>query len=182
MFVVLTGNPGVGKSMVNNYLQEIGFTTYKIDDYINEIYQIGRIGYQLIKENFGEKFVNLKSVNKDALAALVIKNNDAYKKLNQLIWPIIKNHLLKLKHKYKNLIVEMAIYKLDENFFSNIFDFVIEVINENVKYQKNQNNNIKKYENWYIGKKLNKVDFIINNSWTIDYTQFVISKLMEIIN
>lgn len=174
MFIVFTGNPGVGKTMILNMLEEKGLQTYNIDNFVDEIYKKDRIGYSIILNEFGPKFVSNNQVNKKALKDYVIQNDEARVKLEKLIWPIIRNHLIELKKKNRNLIVEMAIYKINPNFFEGIFDFVIEVKNKRVN---NKNN---KLGSLFNNKNIN-ADFVVNNSWTLDYTRFVIEQLFDII-
>lgn len=178
MFVVITGKPCVGKSSIINHLNEKGLETYKIDDYVNEIYQRGRIGYDLIKQEFGREYVNEREVNKKLLGELIIDDHESYIKLRRLIWPLIRSHLKDLKKKKNNLIVEMAIYMIDPEFFNNIFDFVIEIKRKQKDIQDNEKN---KYDKFFTTNNKLNVNFVISNYWTWEYTTFVTDQLFDII-
>ena len=85
MLVLITGEPNTGKSYIMDHLQSQGTFTFKVDDYINEIYQAGRIGYQVIKEAFGPYYVNAQEVDKHALGELILEDEAARRKLQHLI-------------------------------------------------------------------------------------------------
>lgn len=178
MFVVITGNPSVGKSSIIDHLNQNNFLTYKVDDYVNEIYQKNRIGYELIKREFGKEFVNDKSVNKDLLSSLIIRDEDSSIKLKKLIWPLIRDNLKDLKKKNKDLIVEMAIYKIAPDYFADIFDFVIEVKRNHKDIIASRKNDLEKF---YSSSKELNANFVISNYWTWEYTIFVVDQLFKII-
>ena len=179
MFIVITGNPNVGKTTILEHLNNKGYLTYNVDQYVNSLYQFGRVGYDLILQEFGPEFVNSHTVDKKKLGDLIAVNQEAREKLQKLIWPIIRNHLCQLKKIHKDLIVEMAIFKINPEFFYNIFDFVIDVRRKNDiminTLEKNKFNKIFKQKNNF------NPDFIVNNDWSLEYTLFVVDKLFDII-
>ena len=85
MLILITGEPNTGKSHIMDYLHQQGRATLKVDDYITEIYQAGRIGYQLIAEAFGPYYVNSQAVDKKALGELIMQDEQARMKLQHLI-------------------------------------------------------------------------------------------------
>lgn len=179
MFVLITGEPNTGKSHIIDYLSQKGFTTFKVDDYINEIYQNGRIGYQVISEAFGPSYVNEEGVDKEALAALIIQDKKAQVKLQRLIWPLILDYLVALKASYPSMIVEMAIYKIAPHFFHGIFDFVIDVRRRPALRDIN-------YKSPMIGLFSESCpnihyDFVINNNWSWGYVERLVDELFHII-
>ena len=178
MFIVITGKPNVGKSAILDHLKNKGYFTYNVDNYVDDLYQVGRVGYDLILNEFWPEFVNNQCVNKQKLGDLIVYNQEAKEKLQKLIWPLIRNHLRQLRNLYKDMIVEMAIYKIDPEFFSYIFDFVIEVRrNESLITSSSKN----KFNKIFKQKNEMKADFVINNNWTWEYTLFVVNKLFDII-
>ncbi len=85
MTILITGKPNTGKTKLINYLDTKGIKTFKMDDYIHEIYQVNRIGYNIIKKYFGDGFVNQHEVNREYLREMVLNDHIAMQKLKLLI-------------------------------------------------------------------------------------------------
>lgn len=141
MLILIAGRPNAGKTHCMTYLKQKYSNIFIVDDYVNSIYKFGEVGYELIKNNFGNEFVNNIEVDKNKLSKIILGNEKECQKLRNLIWPIIRDKLIEIKQTNLNYIVEMAIYAVDnENLFANIFDITIQIkamfklINEKNKF------------------------------------------------
>lgn len=92
MIIAIIGSPLSGKTSVLKELQEHGVPVFHTDSYITEIYKRGNEGYELIKNELGQEFVNEDSVNRRRLAEWA-SEDDNLNRLNELIHPLIKNYL-----------------------------------------------------------------------------------------
>jgi len=121
MKICITGKPGSGKTLVMDYIAKAGYRTFIADDYVHAIYKKDQIGYRIIKEHFGDKFVSENEVNRKELGSLVFKNKLALKKLNNLINPLIKKAISELDGK-QDWFIELATYIYYPQEFDRIFD------------------------------------------------------------
>lgn len=92
MIIVLIGSPLSGKTTLLKRLQENGARVFSGDSHITKIYKAGEEGYNTIKENLGEEFVNEVSVDKRKLAEWA-SIDENLQRLNELIHPLIYNYL-----------------------------------------------------------------------------------------
>lgn len=173
MLICITGIPGSGKTTILNKLKD----DYKIiilDNEIHKIYQKNEIGYNIILQYFGKEFVNEIQVDRHKLGKLVFTDNNKLNQLNDLLEPIIKNLIQKIKNSYKNEIVLIEAAALLENYkkYFYLFDQIILITAPFERIV-----NILKYRNSYISNELLikwlniskniKFNFIINNDSTI---------------
>ncbi|NQX83400.1 MAG: dephospho-CoA kinase [Mycoplasmataceae bacterium] len=104
MIIVLVGSPLSGKTTLLKELQKKDIKVFSADSFITKIYKSKQKGYEIIKKELGEKFVNDKQVNKRLLAEWVsIEGN--LQILNELIHPIIYEYL----NKKDNFVAELPI-------------------------------------------------------------------------
>lgn len=178
MMILITGNPNTGKSMVVDYLAEKGMTTFKMDDFIHEIYTKGRLGYDLIKNHFGDAYVTKNEVDRDFLGETVLNDEIAMKKLKLLIWPLMRQRIIQLRRQYRNVVVEMGVYMVDPDYFKDLFDFVIEVKRREEYTTKGWK---AKFVEQYANNPKFVPDFTINNYWTWQYVQTLVNELFKII-
>ncbi len=94
MRVVLIGMPFAGKTTLLKKLQDEGVKVFHADSFINKEYLVNGKGYEIIKEWFDPSFITPKAVNKKILAKWVLQNPDNLIRLDELIHPIIKDHLV----------------------------------------------------------------------------------------
>ncbi|CRX37017.1 / coaE / Dephospho-CoA kinase /:501258 Reverse [Candidatus Hepatoplasma crinochetorum] len=93
MIIALTGSPFAGKTTILKKLQKKNIKIFHTDSFVKKIYLKGGEGYKLIEKYFGKKFVTDQAVDRKKLGIFVTKNTENLRKLNELIHPIIKNHL-----------------------------------------------------------------------------------------
>ena len=125
MLICITGQIGSGKTSLLNKFKSLGFKTFEMDKYIHEIYKKNKIGYQLIKKNFGDSYVNEIEVDRKKLGQLVFNDNKKLNKLNSLTIPLIRQKILELKNINEHIFVELGIYLKYEKIFNDLFDRII---------------------------------------------------------
>lgn len=169
MLILIAGQPNAGKTHCMDYLKQKYSNIFIVDEYVKSIYKFGNIGYEIIKNNFGNEFVNNAEVDKIKLSKIILEDKKAYQKLCDLIWPIILNKLIEIKQSNLNYIIEMAIYAIDNNnFFADIFDLTIQIkpmfkiLNEKNKFEQLYSNTNKTFDYSVINKNNNEyIDEII---------------------
>ena len=125
MLICITGQIGSGKTSLLNEFKSLDFKTFEMDKYIHEIYKKNKIGYQLIKKNFGDSYVNEIEVDRKKLGQLVFNDNKKLNKLNSLTIPLIRQKILELKNINEHIFVELGIYLKYEKLFNDLFDHII---------------------------------------------------------
>lgn len=92
----VTGVMGSGKSLLCRFLRdEYGFHWIETDKIVHELYQVGHLGYQKIKEYFGSQFVGPKEVYRGRLRQFIMKSSQKLWILNQLIHQLIVHEVNK---------------------------------------------------------------------------------------
>lgn len=124
MKICVTGKPSSGKSSVVNYLKTLEYNVFNSDEYVHQIYENGKIGYELIKSQFGPDFVNDKEVDRKKLGRLVFSDYEQLNKLNKIINPILKTKIGQLDHE-KDWFIELGTYIYYYEYFANTFDKIV---------------------------------------------------------
>ncbi len=93
MIIAIVGAPLSGKTTLLKRLQENGARVFSADSFVAGIYKQGQEGYELIKEQLGEEFVNPNEVNRRAVAEWIAEDESNLNKLNEMIHPLIFNYL-----------------------------------------------------------------------------------------
>lgn len=95
MFVIgLTGGIGTGKSTVSGLLRELGAEVIEADKVAHEAYEPDTPGWQKVVETFGEGVLDADGkVDRKALGGIVFGDEEARKRLNAIIHPIVRRLL-----------------------------------------------------------------------------------------
>lgn len=93
--VGLTGMPGCGKSLFLDELAALGLPTWSADRAVAELYQPGRDGWELLRGNFGERFIPDPGgpVDKRALLDALRETPGLRRELEALIHPLARHCL-----------------------------------------------------------------------------------------
>ncbi len=95
MFVIgLTGGIGTGKSTVSGLLKELGAEVIEADKVAHEAYEPGTPGWREVVEAFGEGVLDADGkIDRTALGGIVFGDEEARKRLNAIIHPIVRRLL-----------------------------------------------------------------------------------------
>lgn len=96
----LTGSIATGKTTISNLLEKKGLIILDTDKIVHNMYKKIEV-INIIKKNFGDKYIKENQVNRKELAKLVFNNKDELEKLNKLIHPLVKEEVIKLTNYYK---------------------------------------------------------------------------------
>ncbi len=185
MIVCITGKIGSGKSTVINQYKKLGYRTLEMDNYIHSIYKPNKIGFELIRKNFGQEYVNNKGVDRKKLGQLVFKSKEKLNKLNTITLPLIKDKILYFKKQKGIIFIELGIYITNERYFKNCFDLVILVKGKkqttNQKLNKLEWKGNKSLVNWDVrlSKKTNIL--VLDNTSSINQLKINVKKSINFI-
>jgi 23S rRNA pseudouridine1911/1915/1917 synthase len=94
--LVLTGNPGCGKSSVLSALRERGLPVWSADQAVAALYAPGADGWQMLRGRFGQRFLEESpdssggAVNKKALFAAMCGNEVLRLEVEALVHPLVR--------------------------------------------------------------------------------------------
>lgn len=110
-WIAISGNIASGKSSVLAYIKKKGFPIVDCDQINADLQQVGQAGYQQILATFGHAYLDEnQQINRKALASLIFSNNQAKKKLEELMHPLILSQLEKIKQEsIKTTFVEVPL-------------------------------------------------------------------------
>lgn len=169
--VAIVGNIASGKSTLEEYLSTKGYSVYDTDKISHEILDASKMEvYEIFKEF--DIFDN-GCLSRKKLAEIVFADKDKKQKLEDVIYPKLKQELLKIFDNCGNNIVFISVPLLFEVGWQNLFDKIIFVqTNDEIrlkrlmernslsKEQAMQRINSQKSQD----EKINKSDFIICNN------------------
>ncbi|MBL4681583.1 MAG: dephospho-CoA kinase [Pseudomonadales bacterium] len=90
----LTGGIAAGKSTVAMFLEELGAKTIDADKVGHLVYEPGAQAYIKVVEAFGQDIVGEDNhINRRVLGGKVFGKPEALKKLTDIVWPEIRNHI-----------------------------------------------------------------------------------------
>ncbi|MBE5780206.1 MAG: dephospho-CoA kinase [Clostridiales bacterium] len=102
----ITGNTGSGKSAVCRALRSLGAAVLDADAIAKELQQPGGAGLKGICQLFGTEYLMEDgTLNRPKLAKLVFGCEDQLKKLNGLMYPLIRDAIMERARGLKGLVV-----------------------------------------------------------------------------
>ena len=94
--LVITGNPGCGKSSLLKILQERGLPVWSADQSVARLYEPGEDGWRLIRKRFGSRFITEHAeggsgplIDKKALFAAMAADQTLRREVEGLIHPLV---------------------------------------------------------------------------------------------
>jgi dephospho-CoA kinase len=127
ILVGLTGGLAAGKSTVARLLADHGCTVVDTDRLVAELYQPGEPGAARVREIFGRKLLNAEGgVDHRALAALVFSDEDARRRLEAEIHPLVRERFVARAAEAGGIVVCEATL-LVEAGWADAFDAVVTV-------------------------------------------------------
>lgn len=175
----ITGGIGSGKSVVADYILQMGFPVIKADDVAKEIMINDEEVKNKIIEAFGKSAYKGKGLNKKFLAETIFGDEENLAKMNSIVHPPtikkIKDSMYALLGSVQLVFVEAAL--LFESKMQHIFDYTILVTAEEEKRIERvmQRDDVTEDEvrarmkgQWQDSAKMDKADFILKNEGTIE--------------
>ncbi|MBC7810918.1 MAG: dephospho-CoA kinase, partial [Burkholderiales bacterium] len=125
-FVIgLTGNIGVGKSVVRQMLQHLGAYTIDADGLSHQAMAPGAPAYKPVVETFGMFVLNEdKSINRAKLAQMVFLHPEALRRLEAITHPVVGQAINALISRSKQRVVVVEAIKLLEGELAKAVDEV----------------------------------------------------------
>jgi len=124
----LTGGIGSGKTTVADYFSSLGIDVIDADEIVHKISVPGQQSFDTITENFGEDILNADgTINRQALAKKVFKNQTARKKLEAILHPAVSDAMKLAIQKTQSPYCILVIPLLVETGFTELVDHVLVV-------------------------------------------------------
>jgi 23S rRNA pseudouridine1911/1915/1917 synthase len=129
----LTGMPGCGKSLFLTKLSAQGLPTWSADKTVAELYQPGRDGWELLRRNFGDRFIPDPEgpVDKRALLNALRETPGLRRELEALIHPLARHHLedfWQAHRKHRVAVAEVPL--LLETGWPSDFDLIVGLVSD----------------------------------------------------
>lgn len=163
-FIAITGLYGSGKSTITNLFGDNQYKIYSCDALIKELYE-EKSTQDKIKNLF-----NTNSIDFTFIRNAIFKDEKLDKKLKNILYPPLKNKIVKIFKKHKeNIVIEVPL--LFDAKMENMFDIIIGVKNEfeiRDKFITNRDKSLdyKKYYDYHnhFLDHLEECDYIIENN------------------
>ncbi len=175
----ITGGIGSGKSIVSDFVSEMGFPVIKADDVAKEVMLKNTEVKEKIIETFGKSAYKGKGLNKKFLAETIFSDDENLAKMNEIVHPPtikqIKDSVYALLDNTQFVFVEAAL--LYEVKMQHIFDYVILVTaDEDLRIKRvMERDGVTEEEvrarmkgQWQDSAKQDKADFMLRNEGTIE--------------
>ena len=138
--IVVTGSSGSGKSLVSQYLSELGAVVLSADEFARAALAPGAEALKEVKKIFGHEVFEGETLNRRKLATVVFKNPALKLKLDNIVHPIVEqlaqNAFDKIKESGKLIIYDCPLFfetKLREKGFKSV---VVVTAPEELKIQR----------------------------------------------
>ena len=123
--ILICGYALAGKTTIIKILESLGEKILICDEYIADIYQKGKIGYQLVLKEFGPQYVTQNKVQTNLLADLVFNNQQQLEKLIAFSQPLLRDKIkTEKKRSDKRLFVEAKVAIDYPKYYQDLFDAV----------------------------------------------------------
>lgn len=187
--IALTGSFGSGKSTVLRFFKKNGVPVISCDAIVKKLLETKKLK-EKIAQTFGQDYINEQGkINKKKLAMLVFSTVSARKKLNEIVHPYVFDKMERLLDIYKKkgkmaVIVEIPL--LFETRSEKRFDAIITVfaprriIKERLKGKYSPEEIEMRLKSQIpINRKINKSDYVIDNSSSHYETWVQAKKIFE---
>lgn len=146
--VALTGGIGSGKSLVGEYLEQLGAIVFDSDQLARDVVERGTPGFDAIVKRFGDGVLTDGQINRAKLAELIFNDKSARADLEGIIHPRVKELSDRIiANAPEGSVVVNQIPILFETNGASRFDLVITVESENaLRFQRLRGRGMKDYE------------------------------------
>ncbi len=184
ILIGITGVIASGKSLVTNYLSELGYYTISADavnrELLNEEVHIRKVNALLFNKDNNE-------LSKKEVKELIFNDNEAKLKLEGYLHPLIKEKIFELIKKSKEKVIFVEVPLLFEAKYL-FFDKIITVYTPNrvtikrliVRDKIDKNKALKLINSQMdIDKKVSLSDYVIDNTKGIEKTKKEVLKILK---
>jgi len=184
MIIGITGSFGSGKTTVAKMFSKYGFKIINVDRLYHNIYSKDNLLKNKIKKEFG-------TIDRNKLKKIVFKDSKKLIKLNNITHPIIIKEIRSIIKKFnkinKKIIIDIPL--LFEAKLQKMFDKIIvvkckekEQIKRTLKKKKYSKKEIEQIvkSQMPLKKKVEKADFVIDNSNVVEDTQTQIKNMIQL--
>ncbi len=184
-FFILTGGIASGKSFVLKEFEKHGFKIIDSDAIVSSLYRNKFVKSKILKE-FG-------TVNKSEIGEIIFSSLKKRKKLESILHPFvfkeIKLNLLKFKKSQIPIIVDIPLFfELKSKYFLKHSGVIVIKCFKKNQIQRLLKKGFSKKQAFLrinsqmpLNKKLNKADYIINNSKDKKFALFEVRKLVKVL-
>lgn len=198
MVVAVTGGVGCGKSKVSELLAKGGYPLWSADKAVEELYKCGAAGFELIKLNFGDEYIDYERgcLNKRKLFETMSQDKYFRHEVEKIIHPLVYAHMMEFgqKNRTKNMII-LEIPLLVEAGWTkeesrHVFDVIVGIFcAEKIRDKRLKEirgwgiEQIKETVKWQVSQKqrLAECDIIIDNSGSLDELEGKVTSLKKIL-
>lgn len=188
----LSGGIASGKSTITRALREMKIPVIDGDEIARDIMKSGSPVLLKLSEEFGKDVINRDgTLSRQKLGSLVFGNKSNLEKLNSITHPVIKSEILKSINYYRSAgekccVVDGAL--LMEGIFKDIADILILVfVDRDTQIKRLMDRNLIEYEEalsrvnsqMSFEEKKKFADYIIDNSYDVEYTLNQLNKIMN---
>ncbi|WP_199425614.1 dephospho-CoA kinase [Thermaerobacillus caldiproteolyticus] len=180
----LTGGIASGKSTITQMMRELGIPVIDADQVAREVVEIGKEAYKNIIEVFGREILQENGeINRAKLGAIVFHDEEKRKKLNAIVHPAVRQHMLAKKEEYihrgeKTIVLDIPL--LFESGLTHFVDKIIVVyVDEHIQLERLMKRNgfsqdealARIQAQMPLHEKVKKADAVIDNNGTIEETK-----------
>lgn len=176
MIIAITGTIGAGKSSVSDYFKSQGYAVYDADKMVHAYYNPGQAVYKWLVARFSDDILNDDtSLNRQILAQHVFSNPKELKALEDVVFPLVEEEILKIKSSHKNKLIFVEVPLLFEAEMDKLFDKIITVdALEDIRHQRLSAKGLSKEDfkarearQFSAQEKRKKADIIVDNNTTL---------------
>ncbi|WP_044640863.1 dephospho-CoA kinase [Risungbinella massiliensis] len=128
LVVGLTGGIASGKSTVSKMFAKRGAKIVDADEIARNVVEPGTPGLEKIVETFGSHLLDGTHLNREALGAIVFSDENARKRLNAIIHPLVRQEMHRQTDLYRKHQEAVVIWDVPLLYESQLTEFVKKVI------------------------------------------------------
>ena len=183
--IAIVGNIASGKSTIENYIRELGYTVYDSDKISHDILA----GSFAVRKMFADDDILTNGqIDRKKLGAIVFKDKEKMKLLELILHPQIVTELLKI-FQGKEDIIFVSVPQLFEANFEKLFDKIIFVTaDKDIRLERLMKRNNLSEEDALLrinaqipdSEKIQKCDYVIENNGNLEELKNKINEMISI--